>query len=89
MRGEVKNKKLAAKLDAIIILAVKIWLGVSVVALAGLYWLAVDKIWLASLIIVSGLACFLLMSVREVITGKIYASNAKKRRKRYLPFLYA
>lgn len=89
MKEVVKNKKLTAKFDRIIFLAVRISLVLFVGVLAALYWLELDKIWLVNVIAISGLTCFLLMFLKEATTGKLYANKAKKRRKRYFPFWYA
>jgi hypothetical protein len=89
MEEVIKTKKLSAKLDSYIFLAIKISLALSVVVLTTMYSLNVDKIWFINIIAIAGLVCFALMILKEVLTGKLYANNAKKRRKKYLPFLYA
>ena len=89
MEEVIKTKKLSAKLDSYIFLAIKISLALSAAVLASMYSLNVDKIWFINIIAIAGLSCFGLMILKEVLTGKLYANNAKKRRKKYLPFLYA
>jgi hypothetical protein len=86
---EIKNKKLTAKFDTYIFLAIRISLVLSLGVLAAMYWLHLNKIWLVDIIAISALVCFSLMIMKEVVTGKVYANNAKKRRKKFFPFLYA
>jgi hypothetical protein len=86
---EAKNKKLTAKFDSYIFLAVKVSIVLSMSVLAAVYWLEVNKIWVVNVIAMSALLCFSLVFLKEVVTGKVYANRAKKRRKRYFPFLYA
>jgi hypothetical protein len=86
---ELKNKKLTAKFDGYIFLAVKVSIVLTMGVLAAVYWLGVNKIWVVNVMAIAALLCFSLVFLKEVVTGKVYANRAKKRRKRYFPFLYA
>jgi hypothetical protein len=89
MEEVIKTKKITAKFDYYIFLAIKISLVLSVGVMAAIYWLHINKIWLVNVLAIAGLVCFSLVFIKRVVTGKVYANNAKKRRKRFFPFLYA